>query len=66
VSTFLGEDQSVKQEEVYLKGYRNIPECREGIKTYFDRYNNHREHQYLDYNYPSEIYFGEIRLKKVA
>jgi putative transposase len=58
--------RTVKQEEVYLKGYRNISECREGIKTYFDRYNNLREHQSLDYNYPSEIYFGEILLKKVA
>jgi len=58
--------RTVKQEEVYLKGYRNIPECREGLKSYFDLYNNLREHQSLDYNYPSEIYFGEIELKKAA
>lgn len=56
--------RTVKQEEVYLKGYRNIPECREGLSRYFELYNNLREHQSLDYNYPSEIYFGKILLKK--
>ncbi len=30
--------RTVKQEGVYLKGYRNISECREGLRTYFDRY----------------------------
>ena len=58
--------RTVKQEEVYLKGYRTVSECREGLKAYFDRYNNLREHQSLDYNYPAEIYFGDIVLKKAA
>jgi len=58
--------RTVKQEEVYLKGYRNIPECREGLKSYFDLYNTLREHQSLDYNNPAEIYFGEIELRKAA
>ena len=57
---------TVKQEEVYLKGYGDVLECREGLCTYFDRYNNLREHQSLNYNYPAEIYFGEIVLKEVA
>lgn len=58
--------RTVKQEEVYLKGYRNVAECREGLSSYFERYNNLREHQSLDYDYPAEIYFGDIILKKVA
>ncbi len=58
--------RTVKQEEVYLKGYRNVSECREGLSAYFDRYNNLREHQSLDYNYPAEIYFGDILLKEAA
>ena len=58
--------RTVKQEEVYLKGYRNVSECREGLRTYFDRYNNLREHQSLDYNYPAEIYSGDILLKEAA
>ncbi len=58
--------RTVKQEEVYLKGYRNVADCREGLRAYFDRYNNLREHQSLDYNYPAEIYFGDIVLKQAA
>jgi putative transposase len=58
--------RTVKQEEVYLKGYRHVADCREGLRAYFDRYNNLREHQSLDYNYPAEIYFGDIVLKQAA
>ena len=59
--------RTVKQEEVYLKSYQNVQECKNGLETFFYRYNNRREHQSLNYNYPSEIYFGETKLgKKVA
>jgi len=58
--------RTVKQEEVYLKGYRNVAECREGLHAYFERYNTRREHQSLNYHYPAEIYFGDIVLKKAA
>jgi len=44
----------------------NISECREGLSAYFDWYNNIREDQSLDYNYPAEIYFGNILLKAAA
>ncbi len=58
--------RTVKQEEGYLKGYRNVADCREGLRVYFERYNNLREHQSLEYNYPAEIYFGDILLKQAA
>ncbi len=58
--------RTVKQEEVYVKGYRNVADCREGWRAYFERYNHLREHQSLDYNYPAEIYFGDILLKQAA
>lgn len=58
--------RTVKQEEVYLKGYRNVADCRDGLRAYFDRYNNRREHQALEYNYPAEIYFEKIVLKQAA
>lgn len=58
--------RTVKQEEVYLKGYRHVADCREGLRAYFDRYNHLREHQSLDYHYPAEIYFGDIVLKQAA
>jgi len=56
----------VKQEEVYLKGYRNVADYREGLRGYFHRYNNLREYQSLNYNYLTEIYFGDIVLKQAT
>ena len=58
--------RTVKYEEVYLKGYRNIFECKVSLRAFFERYNNQREHSSLDYNYPSEIYFGKLQLKVAA
>ena len=59
--------RTVKYEEVYLNSYRSIQECKNGLDNFFKRYNNLGEHQSLDYNYPSEIYFGKIKLgEKVA
>ena len=58
--------RTVKYDEVYLNEYHTVQECKEGLGHFFDRYNNRREHQSLDYNYPSEIYFGEIALQKKA
>ena len=56
--------RTVKQEEVYWKGYRKIPECRGGLSAYFERYNKLREHQFLDYHYPAEVYFGYCQLNE--
>ena len=58
--------RTVKYENVYLKEYRTVRDCQEGLAAFFDRYNTRREHQSLDYNYPAEIYFGEIILKEAA
>lgn len=58
--------RTVKYDEVYLNCYQNVQECKERLGNFFDRYNNLREHQSLDYNYPAEIYFKEIELEKKA
>ena len=50
--------RSVKYEDVFLKGYRTIPEAREGLEKYFEFYNNARHHQGLDYKMPADVYFG--------
>jgi putative transposase len=49
--------RTVKYDEVYLNSYRDVRECKERLGCFFDRYNNLREHQSLDYNYPAEIYW---------
>jgi putative transposase len=50
--------RSVKYEEVYLKDYRDVPSCIEGLKQYFRFYNEQRPHQALGYRTPSQVYLG--------
>jgi len=48
--------RSVKYEEVYLKNYRDVPSCIEGLRDYFRFYNNERPHQALGYKTPLQVY----------
>jgi putative transposase len=50
--------RTVKYENIYLKGYRTIPEAKEGLREYFDWYNMARLHQSLDYKTPWSMYAG--------
>jgi len=58
--------RTVKYDEVYLNSYENVQDCTDRIGLFFDYYNNRREHQSLDYNYPAEIYFKDIELTTKA
>jgi putative transposase len=48
--------RSVKHEDVYLKGYVNIPELQLGLTEYFEFYNTERPHQSLSYSTPDQVY----------
>jgi len=48
--------RSVKHEDVYLKGYVNMPELQLGLTEYFEFYNTERTHQSLSYNTPDQVY----------
>jgi len=48
--------RSVKYEDVYPKGYQTMTEAQEGLRRYFQFYNNQRFHQSLDYRTPKEVY----------
>ncbi len=48
--------RSVKYEDIYLKAYENGLDLYDGLKNYFEFYNNKRFHQSLDYKTPAEIY----------
>lgn len=48
--------RTVKYEDIYPKGYMNMKETREGLKEYFEFYNNERYHQSLDYKTPWQVY----------
>jgi hypothetical protein len=47
----------VKQEEVYLKDYEDVPDCRGNLGEFFPYYNDHRRHSRLGAR-PKEIYFA--------
>jgi len=50
--------RTVKYECIYINGYQNIPEVREGLTRYFEFYNKTRYHQALKYQTPWQIYSG--------
>jgi putative transposase len=50
--------RAVKYEEVYLNPYENGLDAHNGLGKYFPFYNVERPHQSLNYQTPSEIYFG--------
>ena len=58
--------RSVKYEDVYLKAYSSIAEARQGLKQYFDFYNQRRRHQNLDRRTPNDVYWSTLPQKQVA
>lgn len=58
--------RTIKYDNIYIRGYTTVPECREGIKDFIHFYNHRREHSSLLDNYPMEIYIGKIELPLAA
>ena len=58
--------RTVKYEDIYLHGYQNIPEAREGLTKYFGFYNMERYHQSLNDNTPWQVYSGERNIIAAA
>jgi len=52
--------RSVKYEEVYLKEYASVRDCRDSLGKYFEFYNRERRHQGLDLWTPWEVYQSGI------
>ena len=48
--------RSVKYENIYLYAYENGVDLFEGLRKYFEFYNNERFHQSLDYKTPNQMY----------
>ena len=53
----------MKYQDVYIKGYQNIPEAQAGLREYFDFYNMERRHQSLSYKTPWMIFSGIEKLE---
>ena len=58
--------RSLKHEDIYLKDYENVPDLIDGLRSYFDLYNNRRPHQGLCGNTPAEVYFGSQQIARAA
>jgi len=58
--------RTVKYEEVYTKEYESMQELLDGLRQYFEYYNNDRGHQSLGDKTPAEVYFGGAALKHAA
>ena len=49
-----------KYEDIYLKDYETVPELEKALSAYFNFYNHQRPHQSLDYQTPTDVYFGTV------
>src|SRR5574344_2063866 len=58
--------RTVKYEDVYIRGYQSVKECKAGLERYFTFYNDRREHSSLDGNTPSDIYFRRTFIEGAA
>jgi len=50
--------RTIKQEDVYIKGYNDLWEAEEGLAEYIEFYNCERRHKSLDRRTPEEAYRG--------
>ena len=48
--------RTVKQEDVYIRGYETVRQLKAGLAAYFGFYNSERRHQSLGYRTPAEVY----------
>lgn len=48
--------RSLKYEDIYIKSYETVIELKEGVKKYFQFYNQERFHQSHDYLTPEKMY----------
>jgi putative transposase len=53
-------------EDVYLKDYDTVAECRARLAAFFEQYNSRREHQSLGYRCPQEVYLEGVALPEAA
>lgn len=58
--------RTLKYEDIYLREYGSVQALIEGLKVYFDFYNNERSHQTFDGKTPAEVYWNEGQYKQAA
>lgn len=58
--------RTLKYEDIYLREYGSVQALVEGLRIYFEFYNNERCHQSLGEKTPAEVYWNEGRFKQAA
>ena len=58
--------RSVKYECIFLREFDSVAEVKQALVSYFRYYNTDRLHERLDYNTPSEIYYGKVKLDNMV
>lgn len=56
--------RTVKYEHVYLQDIQTVQDAWQGLRDYFNFYNNERFHQSLDYKTPADLYLGKRFVKE--
>ena len=56
--------RSVKYDDIYIRGYESMGELRNGLRRYFEKYNN-RAHQGIGEQKPADAYHAS-QLKEAA
>ena len=51
--------RTVKQQDIYIKHYESVAECRAGLTKFFEKYNHYRPHQGINCQTPARVYFGQ-------
>ncbi|SHG35028.1 Integrase core domain-containing protein [Desulfacinum infernum DSM 9756] len=51
--------RSLKHEDVYLRDYETVEDLIQGLRRYFEFYNNERHHQGLKGRTPAEVCQGK-------
>jgi putative transposase len=57
--------RTLKYEDIYKKSYETVEELNDGLKSYFNFYNNHRSHQSLNYQVPRDVYLNGLTKNNV-
>ena len=58
--------RSLKYEDLHIKEYESMKELLDGLRTYFEYYNNHRPHQTLKGKTPAEVYRETTTVREAA
>jgi putative transposase len=50
--------RTLKYEDIHIRDYQSLGDCRRGVRKFIQHYNSGRLHQSLGYSTPNEIYGG--------